>query len=134
MKIAIPYDNGQVFAHFGRAEHFKIYVVNDFEILSSEVVDTNGTGHGALAEFLQNQGVNLLICGGIGVGAVNALKEAKIQIMGGASGLADAQVNDFLNGKLHFESSGTSCCSSHGEGGEHECDGNISACGQGCCH
>lgn len=136
MKIAVPYENGQVFAHFGRAEHFKIYVVSDDEILSSEVVDTNGTGHSALAGFLQERGVNALICGGIGVGAVGELLEAKIQIMGGASGDADAQVTDFLNGKLHFETEGASCGHScgHAADAEEECDGNILKCGHMSCH
>lgn len=142
MKIAIPYENGQVFAHFGKAEQFKFYTVNEDEILSEEVLDTDGTGHGALSDFLKKEDVNMVICGGIGVGAVQALKDAKIQIMGGASGEADERVKDFLNGMLHFDTAGgASCgmhggCGGHGHGGhddEAECDGNISACGS-CCH
>lgn len=133
MKIAIPYENGQVFQHFGHSEQFKLYVVNEDEILSSEIVDTNGSGHGALAGFLKEHGVNTLICGGIGAGAVGALNEMGIQILGGASGEADQQVIDFLNGKLHFNS-GATCDHHHDgeEGCEHECDGNVSACGEWC--
>lgn len=144
MKIAIPYENGQVFPHFGRAAQFKIYTVNEEEILSSEVFDTPGTGHSAVAPLLTEKGVNVVICQGIGVAAVGVLKEANIQILGGASGDADQQVIDFLNGKIHFEAPGATCfkgyfppggcegCTAHsGEDGP-ECDGNISACGNPC--
>lgn len=140
MKIAIPYSSGEVFAHFGKAEQFKIYTVSDDEITFTEITDTTGTGHDALADFLKENSVNMVICGGIGVGAVMALQEAGIQIMGGASGEADKRVEDFLNGQLHFEQAGASCCGHHGCGHEHgnagevETDGNISACGGNCCH
>ncbi len=138
MKIAVPYTDGQVFQHFGKSENFKIYDTVDDEILSSEVVDTNGSGHAALADFLAERGVNVLICGGIGVGAVAALKNAGIQILGGASGEADERVADFLGGALHFDTSGScatctsSCGHHHGDGEEEECDGNVSACGSSC--
>ena len=72
MKIAVTYENGQVFQHFGHTEQFKIYTVDDENILSSEIVNMDGTGHGALADFLKERGVNVLICGGIGAGAVMA--------------------------------------------------------------
>ena len=75
MKIAVTYDNGEVFQHFGRTESFKIYDVEDNKIISSEVISANGTGHGALAGLLAEQGVNVLICGGIGVGAQKAITE-----------------------------------------------------------
>ena len=66
MKIAVTYENGQVFQHFGHTAQFKLYQVEDGQVLSSQVVDTNGSGHGALAGFLQAQGVDTLLCGGIG--------------------------------------------------------------------
>ena len=75
MKIAVTYDNGEVFQHFGRTESFKIYDVEDNKIISSEVISSNGTGHGALAGLLAEQGVNVLICGGIGGGAQTALTD-----------------------------------------------------------
>lgn len=134
MKIAIPYNNGQVFSHFGKAEKFKIYDVNEDEILSTEVIDTNGTGHSALAQFLQEQKINVVICGGIGVPAINALRETGIQLMGGASGEADQQVLDFLNGKIHFGTpgAGASCALRNGDSDDPEYDGNIPACGVWC--
>lgn len=137
MKIAVPYSDGQVFQHFGKSEQFKIYDTIDDEIISTEIVDTNGSGHSALADFLKEKGAGVLICGGIGVGAVTALQNAGIQILGGAEGEADKRVEEFLGGRLHFGASGCASCSSscghhHGDGDEEECDGNISACGTWC--
>ena len=114
MKIAVTYDNGQVFQHFGHTEQFKIYEVENGQIVSAEVVDTNGQGHGALGGFLAEQGVNVLICGGIGGGARNALAAAGIQLFGGACGDADAQVASFLAGSLNYDPD--VMCSHHGEG------------------
>ena len=75
MKIAVTYDNGEIFQHFGKTESFKVYEVEDNKIVSSEVIGSNGTGHGAHAGLLAEQGVNVLICGGIGGGAQTALTE-----------------------------------------------------------
>ena len=86
MKIAVTYENGQVFQHFGHSEHFKVYEVENGSVVSSKVVDTNGNGHGALAGFLQELGVAQLICGGIGGGARDALAQAGITLYPGASG------------------------------------------------
>ena len=73
MKIAVTYENGNVFQHFGHTEQFKLYDVQDGKVVSSQVVDTNGSGHGALAGFLAAHQVEALICGGIGGGAQMAL-------------------------------------------------------------
>ena len=73
MRVATTYDNGNIFMHFGRSEQFKIYDIQDGKVLSEQVVGTGGTGHGALAGLLANGGVDTLICGGIGGGAINAL-------------------------------------------------------------
>ena len=135
MKIAVTYDNGEVFQHFGRTESFKIYDVEDNKIISSEVISSNGTGHGALAGLLAEQGVNVLICGGIGGGAQTALTEAGIDLCAGAQGNVDEVVETYLKGEL--ESSGVNCdhhhheeghsCGSHEEG--HSCG---DSCGSGC--
>ena len=93
MKIAVTYANGQIFQHFGHTEQFKIYEIDGDRIVASEVVDTNGSGHGALAGFLMQHGVNTLICGGIGGGAQQALAQAGIRLFGGVSGDADAAVH-----------------------------------------
>ena len=102
MKIGVTYENGQIFQHFGHTEQFKIYEVQEGEIISSEVVDTNGSGHGALAGFLCENGVEVLICGGIGGGAQMALAEAGIQLFGGVSGDADAAVEALLKEALEY--------------------------------
>ncbi len=121
MKIAVTYENGQVFQHFGHTEQFKVYEVEDGKVVSSQVVDTNGQGHGALAGFLSDGGVDVLICGGIGGGARTALGEAGIELFPGAQGDADAQVEAYLAGTLKYDPD-TMC--SHHEHGDHGHDGH----------
>ena len=100
MKIAVPYENGMVFQHFGHTAEFKFYEVENGQVTASEVVSTNGQGHGALVDFLAQHNANAVFCGGIGPGAQNALAQAGIQLFGGISGPADAAVADYLAGKL----------------------------------
>ena len=139
MKIAVTYDNGNIFQHFGRTENFKVYEVEDNKVVSSEVIGSNGTGHGALAGLLAEEGVDVLICGGIGGGAQVALTEAGIELVAGASGSTDEAVETYLRGEListgsncnhHDHEEGHSCgehgCGEHGCGGhgeEHSCGG-----------
>ena len=96
MKIAIPYESGMVFQHFGHTAEFKFYEVENGQVTASEVVSTNGQGHGALVGFLAQHNANVVFCGGIGPGAQNALARAGIQLFGGISGPADAAVADYL--------------------------------------
>ncbi len=103
MKIAITYENGEVFGHFGHTEQFKLYNIESGRIVSAEIVDTNGSGHGALAGFLSNHNVDALICGGIGAGAQNALAQSGIKLYAGVTGSADAAAISFAEGKLKFE-------------------------------
>lgn len=130
MKIAVTYDNGQVFQHFGHTEAFKIYEVRDGAVKDSEVVDTMGSGHGALAGFLKDRGVDTLICGGIGGGAQTALAQAGIKLYGGVTGSADDAVAALLEGKLDFNPDVHCDHHSHEEG--HSC-GNH-GCGEHHCH
>ena len=130
MKIAVTYENGEVFQHFGHTEQFKVYEVEDGKIVSSEVVDTNGQGHGALAGFLFSSGIDVLICGGIGGGARNALAEAGIQLYPGAMGNADAQVESFLKGTLSYDPD--TMCSHHSHAEGHVCGDH--GCGSHSCH
>src|SRR5574344_2167277 len=83
MKAAVCYDNGQIFQHFGHTEQFKIYTIENGKIVSSELINTDGTGHEALADFLKVRGVTSLICGGIGGGAVAALSASGLSIYAG---------------------------------------------------
>ena len=135
MKIAVTYSNGEIFQHFGHTEQFKVYTVDGNKILSAEVVDTNGSGHGALAGLLSQLDVDVLICGGIGGGAQMALAQAGIQLYGGVSGDADKAVESFVAGNLaydpdakcdhhdHHHGEGHTC-GEHGCGGEHHCGGH----------
>ena len=103
MKAAVTYDeNGMVFQHFGHTERFKVYTIEDGRVLSGEVIDTAGAGHEALAVFLAKQGVDTLICGGIGPGAVNALAMCGIRVFGGITGLADAAAEALARGTLAY--------------------------------
>jgi len=120
MKVAVTYENGKIFQHFGHAEEFKIYTIENKEIVSSEVISTNGSGHGALAEFLKNLGADVLICGGIGKGAKDALKEAGIELYGGVDGDADEEVSDFLNDKLDYNAN-IECSHHHDHDHDHNC-------------
>lgn len=123
MKIAVTYENGEIFQHFGHSEQFKVYEVEDGKIISSEVISTMGSGHGALAGVLSTHKVDTLICGGIGGGAKAALAEAGIVLYGGVSGEADQAVKSLLENSLQYDS--TASCNHHHEGehncGEHSC-------------
>lgn len=135
MKIAVTYDNGNIFQHFGRTETFKVYEVEDGKVVSSQVIGSGGVGHGALAGVLAEQKVDVLICGGIGGGAQAALEEAGVELCAGAAGDADQAVMAYLRGEL--VSSGANCDHHHHEEG-HSCGGHEEghscqeSCGGGC--
>lgn len=126
MILAVTYDqDGQIFQHFGKTESFKLYAVEDGKILKSAVISSNGQGHGALAQVLAAYDVDALICGGIGMGAVNALEMMGIICYPGVSGDADAAVDAFLKGELTY-SADASCNHHH----DHDCDHKE----EHCCH
>lgn len=131
MKIAVTYDNGNIFQHFGKTEFFKVYEVEGGKAVSSEVIGSNGVGHGALAGLLADRSVDVLICGGIGGGAQAALEEAGVELCAGAEGDADRAVEAYLRGEL--VSSGANCDHHHHEEG-HSCGGHEEghSCGGGC--
>ena len=135
MRIAVCYENGQIFQHFGHTAQFKFFDTENGKIVTTTVVDTQGSGHSALAGFLTENGVNTLICGGIGGGAQSALKEAGIALYPGISGSADAAVLALLAGKLEQKQGATCHHHDHGEGhpcGEHGCGEHH--CGEHSCH
>ncbi|MBO5568204.1 MAG: FKBP-type peptidyl-prolyl cis-trans isomerase [Clostridia bacterium] len=133
MRIAVTYEDGNIFQHFGHTETFKVYEVEDGKIISSSIIGSNGTGHGALAGLLNDKGIDVLICGGIGGGAQAALSERGIELCAGASGNADEAVKAYLRGEL--ENTGANC-DHHGEGhscGERSCsDQGGQDCHGGC--
>ena len=131
MRIAVTYDNGEIFQHFGHTEQFKLYDVQDGKIVSEQVVDTNGSGHGALAGFLQAAQADALICGGIGMGAQMALAEAGVKLYAGVQGSADESAKALAEGHLdydpnarcdHHEHHAGDC--GHDHCAEHQCRGN----------
>ncbi len=140
MKLAVTYENGSVFQHFGRTEAFKVYEIEDDKVVRAEVIGTNGSGHSALAGVLAELGIDVLICGGIGGGAQAALADAGIEVCAGAQGSADEAVAAYLRGEL--TDAGVTCdhhgahheCGEHGCGehdcGEHDCGEHD--CAHGC--
>ncbi|MDO5558156.1 MAG: NifB/NifX family molybdenum-iron cluster-binding protein [Oscillospiraceae bacterium] len=136
MKIAVTYENGQIFQHFGHSEFFKFYSVENGMVTDSSVVSTNGSGHGALAGFLKDNNADILICGGIGGGAQMALAQAGIRLLAGVQGSADDAVKSYLDKTLVYSNEAN--CShhdhAHGENGgcgEHSCGSHT--CGEGGC-
>ena len=127
MRIAVTYENGEIFQHFGHTEQFKVYDVEDGKVVASEVVGTEGSGHGALAGILNALNVDVLICGGIGQGARVALNSVNIQICPGTNGNCDELVQDYISGNLIFDPN-TEC---HHHDHEHTCDHthSIGKCG-----
>lgn len=120
MRIAVTYDNGQVFQHFGKTQQFKIYDVEENKIIESFILDSNGAGHGALADVLRRNEVDLLICGGIGNGAVNALVKCNVKVCAGESGSTDELVEKYLKGELEVNSQ-SNCNHHHDHEENHEC-------------
>ena len=132
MRIAVPYLEGMIFQHFGHTQEFKVYDVEDKKVISSQVVSTNGSGHGALAQVLTSLNVDVLICGGIGGGAKNALANAGITLYGGVMGGCDDAVRDFLNGILLFNPNVQCTHHNHEHQEGHTCGDH--GCGSHSCH
>lgn len=132
MRIAVTYENGEVFQHFGHSEQFKLYDAEDGKIISEQVVNTNGSGHGALAGFLQAAKVDALICGGIGMGAQMALSDAGIRLYAGVQGSADAAAEALAAGTLKYDPDARCDHQEHHHDGDcghdhcsdHHCHGN----------
>ena len=124
MRIAVTYENGEIFQHFGHTEQFKFYDVEDGKIVAEQIVNTNGSGHGALAGFLKAAQVDSLICGGIGMGARNALAEAGIKLYGGVSGSADSAVRELSTGTLQYDPNVQCGHHGHHHGEGHRCGGH----------
>ncbi len=124
MMIAVPFQAGQVFGHFGHTPAFRLYTVEDGAVTAIRVVPVTGSGHGALAALLRELGADTLICGGIGGGAKAALSEAGIRLFGGVQGDADMAVAAFLAGKLAYDPEAH--CDHHDHGGDgHTCNGDC---------
>ena len=119
MRIAVTYENGEVFQHFGHCAQFKLYDVEDGKIVKEQVVDTNGSGHGALAGFLQAAKADALICGSIGMGAQMALADTGIKLYAGVQGSADAAAEALAEGRLEYDPDAR--CDHHGHHHDGDC-------------
>ncbi len=128
MRIAIPTENGKVFQHFGHSKEFTFYDVENELVQEKKVVSTDGAGHGALADFLTVNSVNVVISGNIGGGAKSALRERRIELIPGVTGEADDILTRYLSGEelgnpdtecSHHNHSGEHTCGEHGCGGHH---------------
>ena len=132
MKIAVTYWQGEIFQHFGHTPQFKIYEVEDGKVVSARVIDTGSSGHGALAGLLGGEGVDALVCGGIGGGAQMALRSAGIRLFGGVRGDADEAVEALLSGVLDFDPNARCDHHDHHHGEGHTCGDH--GCGGSCGH
>lgn len=130
MKIAVTYENGEIFQHFGHTQQFKLYEVLDGKVIKTEIIDTKDSGHGALIGILSNLQTDILICGGIGAGAQNFLVENGIELFGGVSGNADEAVNALLSGNLAFNPNVH--CDHHNHDEAHNCKEH--SCNHGNCN
>ena len=118
MKLAVTYENGMVFQHFGKCQNFLIANIEEGQMIQKSLLPSNGQGHGALVSLLKAADVDVLICGGCGEGARKALKEAQITVISGAIGNAEVAIDAYRNGALNDQPSGQ--CHHHHEGG-HDC-------------
>lgn len=142
MKIAVTCENNEVFQHFGHTPEFAIFETEAGAIVNEKRYSCGDTGHGALAGLLSEEKIDLLICGGIGGGAINALTSFGIQVVGGAEGNVREVVQALLDGTLtvrenfhcnHHHHGGDHECGSHGHGEGHSCGGHGHSCGGGNC-
>ena len=128
MRIAIPYYEGLIFQHFGHAEQFKVYEIENHQVLMEMIVQPEGKGHQAVADFLRAIDVRVVICGNIGERAMQALNDAGIVFYGGVSGEADDAITALVGGALAYDPN-IKC-------EQHDCGGDCEDCGDcaGCAH
>jgi len=113
MIVAVTYNNGNVFAHFGETKELKVYTIEDNKIVSSKVVGVGEASHIELVPVIKATGATVLICGGMGGHAAQALKAQGIEVYNNASGNADEAVLSFIAGNLTFDESKLHVCSHH---------------------
>lgn len=100
MKIAVSYDNGNVFKHVGDAKVFKVYDINEGKVIRSEVLNSTGSGRGMVVDFVTKHSCDVLICNEICSGAKGAVEETGTKVYGAVTGDADTAVEAYLRGEL----------------------------------
>ncbi len=111
MKIAVASEGDTVTEHFGYCENFNVFEIEDNKIISSESVLSPGHKPGLLPKFLHDLGVNVIISGGMGTGAIEIFNENSIQVITGAKGNAEDIVNKYLEGEIQIS---VEACREHG--------------------
>ncbi len=111
MILAVAYESGSVFAHFGRTENFLVYEIDGGTINKRELRGTNGLSHAELVGLLASWNVDVLLVGGIGSHALDLLNQKGIDVYTGVEGDAEKNVIDYLNGKLSYDPSKVHQCS-----------------------
>lgn len=129
MLVAVTCENDQVFQHFGHTPEFAVFKFEDGKLVDEKRISSGSSGHGALAGLLALNSVDVLICGGIGGGAINALANAGIQVVGGAEGNVREVAEAFAAGTLQVRENFH--CNHHHHGEEHDCASH--SCGSGNC-
>lgn len=107
MKIAVACEGEIVTEHFGHCEGYSVFEAENNQIIGKEFIPNPGHKPGFLPVFLYDKGVNVIISGGMGSGAVDIFNEKGIKVITGASGDAETAVNNYLYGKL--KSTGSVC-------------------------
>ena len=131
MRIAIPYYMGSIFQHFGQAPQFKIYEIENRQVLMEMIIEIEDRDHDAVAELLRSMDVRVVVCGNIGDGAMRALQSAGIVFYGGVTGEADAAITALIQGGLKYDPDIR--CPDHACGdcaGCGDCGGDCAACGR----
>lgn len=100
LKISVASENGMVTGHFGHCESFMIFDTDQGAIVQTETVPNPGHKPGFLPNFLADRGVNVIISGGMGQGAVQIFNERNVEVVVGASGGAKEAVEAYLQGSL----------------------------------
>ena len=113
MKIAVNYENGQVFQHFGQTRTFKVYTVENNTITAAELVPGAPEGHHALGRQLIALKPDVVICGSLGIPMLEMLQGAGIKVCGNVAGSADEAVQAYLNGTLVYSTNAHACGCSH---------------------
>ena len=99
-KVAIAAEKNQVSQHFGHCEAFVIFLIDGEKVTDKKVVPNPGHKPGFLPVFLAEQGVHVIISGGMGAGAVEIFNEHGIVTIIGASGEIDSVIESYLKGNL----------------------------------
>lgn len=113
MKIAVNYENGEIFQHFGQTKTFKVYTVSNGTITGTELVPGAPEGHHALGHQLAAMQVDVVICGRLGIPMLNLLQGAGIKVCGNVTGSADEAVQKYLDGTLVSSTDAHACGCGH---------------------